>query len=518
MGWSAGKGLGRNEDGMRDHIKVSYNFDNKGLGFDERTAVYDFGNEYNDLLSKLSQTYSNGNKESGSEGEKPAEPGVKPKTRHRYHKIRRAKDVQGYSEKDLNSIFALTQKQTKGPTAEPNGLNQSTDYPLIDFGIKTSFSFNDEASDSKPSNDSGSDGPQSLDSEEKSVHVQEIKSEKREKKGKKRKGKREADEGEIPVVVEEKEPEEGSFSQKKKKKKRQRKDKEEEASNNSSTLGLSSQGDGDENGTKDEDGDGDGDGEGNGGEINKKRKSRAEKGPKNKGSDDEKKKKKKKKEDGNEKGTLLEVEGNPREKRNKKKIKKEKNIEKGKDMEEDAEKMREEKGVEEEMVTDRGGEGEEMGVEMEREGEESEKKRRKKRKGEKRIKYEEEEEGVKVTEKSREGLEARNGGEPTGEKSPEQEQEQSEPKVKVEIKDKVQVKKGEEEEEVKVSKSQSKAQGAVVGPNVIPRIRGGYRLNQRVCDALLRRGEIKEGIGRHEALASSNLLCIKGYGSDATNK
>lgn len=31
MGWKEGKGLGRNEDGLTEHVKVSYKSDNKGL-------------------------------------------------------------------------------------------------------------------------------------------------------------------------------------------------------------------------------------------------------------------------------------------------------------------------------------------------------------------------------------------------------------------------------------------------------------------------------------------------------
>ena len=38
MGWSEGKGLGANEDGQRDHVKVRLKEDNMGVGADRRTV------------------------------------------------------------------------------------------------------------------------------------------------------------------------------------------------------------------------------------------------------------------------------------------------------------------------------------------------------------------------------------------------------------------------------------------------------------------------------------------------
>ncbi len=36
MGWKDGKGLGANENGMVDHIRVKVRSDNRGLGFDNK--------------------------------------------------------------------------------------------------------------------------------------------------------------------------------------------------------------------------------------------------------------------------------------------------------------------------------------------------------------------------------------------------------------------------------------------------------------------------------------------------
>ncbi len=34
MGWTEGKGLGSNEDGTTEHVKVQKKMDNKGIGVD----------------------------------------------------------------------------------------------------------------------------------------------------------------------------------------------------------------------------------------------------------------------------------------------------------------------------------------------------------------------------------------------------------------------------------------------------------------------------------------------------
>ncbi|KAI8621870.1 G-patch domain-containing protein, partial [Chytriomyces sp. MP71] len=37
MGWSSGKGLGKNEDGRAEHVKVSLKSNNLGIGADKRS-------------------------------------------------------------------------------------------------------------------------------------------------------------------------------------------------------------------------------------------------------------------------------------------------------------------------------------------------------------------------------------------------------------------------------------------------------------------------------------------------
>ena len=45
MGWSKGKGLGANEDGMTDHIKASYKSDSRGTDI---WSIFFFDNTIND--------------------------------------------------------------------------------------------------------------------------------------------------------------------------------------------------------------------------------------------------------------------------------------------------------------------------------------------------------------------------------------------------------------------------------------------------------------------------------------
>jgi len=55
MGWSKGKGLGANEDGMVDHIKASYKSDSRGLGCTPKDADAWIAHQddFNDLLKTL---------------------------------------------------------------------------------------------------------------------------------------------------------------------------------------------------------------------------------------------------------------------------------------------------------------------------------------------------------------------------------------------------------------------------------------------------------------------------------
>ncbi|XP_056639861.1 uncharacterized protein PF3D7_1120600-like [Diorhabda sublineata] len=103
MGWQNGKGLGRKEDGITEHIKVSHKNDNKGMGYKETNDQW---TEHETNFSALLESLT---------GEKIVEDDTKvscleqksqtSRARVHYHKFTRGKDLSRYSEKDLANIF-----------------------------------------------------------------------------------------------------------------------------------------------------------------------------------------------------------------------------------------------------------------------------------------------------------------------------------------------------------------------------------------------------------------------------
>ncbi|CAB3366303.1 Hypothetical predicted protein [Cloeon dipterum] len=113
MGWSKGKGLGRDEQGTTEHIRVTYKNDNKGMGY--AGPVDDpvlHQNDFNELLLQLNQEKEPIpiKPESLSSLEKRSE-----STRRRVHykKFTRGKDLSRYSAKDLECIVGSGIKKKK---------------------------------------------------------------------------------------------------------------------------------------------------------------------------------------------------------------------------------------------------------------------------------------------------------------------------------------------------------------------------------------------------------------------
>ncbi|KAM3962168.1 PIN2/TERF1-interacting telomerase inhibitor 1 [Aphomia sociella] len=105
MGWSAGKGLGANENGIVEHVIARYKNDDKGLGFEDKNDQWTkHEDDFNALLANLSNGDDNKEEKlhSGVSLEKKSK---KSKARVHYHKFTRGKDLTRYSEKDLANIF-----------------------------------------------------------------------------------------------------------------------------------------------------------------------------------------------------------------------------------------------------------------------------------------------------------------------------------------------------------------------------------------------------------------------------
>ena len=69
MGWSPGKGLGVNEDGVKEHIKPSLKQDNLGIGASKKTIDnwLDNSNAFDEIFKGLNE--EKGRKDIGEGGE-----------------------------------------------------------------------------------------------------------------------------------------------------------------------------------------------------------------------------------------------------------------------------------------------------------------------------------------------------------------------------------------------------------------------------------------------------------------
>lgn len=115
MGWTHGKGLGAKENGVTEHIKVSYKNDSKGMGYKDSDDQWtEHQSNFSALLEALGgkKTKSNDLKLSSLE-----EKSQNSKARVHYKKFTRGKDLSKYSEKDLANIFG---KKTLNQDLENN--------------------------------------------------------------------------------------------------------------------------------------------------------------------------------------------------------------------------------------------------------------------------------------------------------------------------------------------------------------------------------------------------------------
>merc|ERR1739838_870882 len=126
MGWSKGKGLGRNEQGSTDNIKVKVKNDSLGLGTnvnheDNWIAHQD---DFNQLLADLNNCHGQ-NVTSESVADEPQgfsleEKSKTSKKRVHYMKFTKGKDLSSRSETDLNCIFGKRSKSAPDQQKENN--------------------------------------------------------------------------------------------------------------------------------------------------------------------------------------------------------------------------------------------------------------------------------------------------------------------------------------------------------------------------------------------------------------
>ncbi|XP_013166022.1 PREDICTED: PIN2/TERF1-interacting telomerase inhibitor 1-like [Papilio xuthus] len=118
MGWTSGKGLGANENGIVEHVVARYKNDEKGLGFEDKNDQWTkHEDDFNSLLANL----SNANDDSPKlhSGVSLEDKSKKSKARIHYHKFTRGKDLSRYSEKDLANIFGKKSFKQEDVTESP---------------------------------------------------------------------------------------------------------------------------------------------------------------------------------------------------------------------------------------------------------------------------------------------------------------------------------------------------------------------------------------------------------------
>ncbi|XP_057283475.1 PIN2/TERF1-interacting telomerase inhibitor 1 isoform X1 [Pezoporus wallicus] len=120
MGWSKGKGLGAQEQGNTEHIKVQVKNNTLGLGatinYEDNWIAHQ--DDFNQLLAELNDCHGQGETESSVNNQKKTfsleEKSKSSKKRVHYMKFAKGKDLSSRSEDDLSCIFGKRQKSLKG--------------------------------------------------------------------------------------------------------------------------------------------------------------------------------------------------------------------------------------------------------------------------------------------------------------------------------------------------------------------------------------------------------------------
>ncbi|KAI8586375.1 hypothetical protein BDZ88DRAFT_509791 [Geranomyces variabilis] len=139
MGWTEGKGLGINEDGQKEHVKVRLKENNLGLGADRRTIDnwLDNNSAFDALLKGMAgnedvaagattttMTTTDTVVEQTEDAAAPAPAAVSGRLYHR-QKFRRNKAVSGFNAEQLSMILGV--KHT--PTAAPEEISPEAESP-----------------------------------------------------------------------------------------------------------------------------------------------------------------------------------------------------------------------------------------------------------------------------------------------------------------------------------------------------------------------------------------------------
>ncbi|XP_036437558.1 PIN2/TERF1-interacting telomerase inhibitor 1 [Colossoma macropomum] len=127
MGWSKGKGLGKNEQGGTEHVKVKVKNNSLGVG----ATVYNEDNwiahqdDFNQLLAELNDCHGQNSAEEAAkeqtQGFSLEEKSKTSKKRVHYMKFTKGKDLSNRSETDLACIFGKRSKQARNEEEASRG-------------------------------------------------------------------------------------------------------------------------------------------------------------------------------------------------------------------------------------------------------------------------------------------------------------------------------------------------------------------------------------------------------------
>lgn len=115
FGWTSGKGLGANEQGMVEHVRVKFKDDSGGIGYskdDQDNNWTEHQESFNELLARLASADESTStsvkiepKDTDLSGVSLEQKSKQSRARVHYRKFTRGKDVNKYSAKDLANIF-----------------------------------------------------------------------------------------------------------------------------------------------------------------------------------------------------------------------------------------------------------------------------------------------------------------------------------------------------------------------------------------------------------------------------
>ncbi|XP_043256268.1 probable WRKY transcription factor protein 1 [Colletes gigas] len=132
MGWTSGKGLGANEQGMTEHVRVSLKNDAAGIGFKKENldkAWTEHQDSFNDFLQELQKGQSYDVTQTEKAKSELSKKSLELKSKHsrarvHYQKFIRGKDINKYSSKDIANIFGRKELNIDGDSKENRSNNE----------------------------------------------------------------------------------------------------------------------------------------------------------------------------------------------------------------------------------------------------------------------------------------------------------------------------------------------------------------------------------------------------------